>query len=170
VLQALLPLAQVLIQVPYLLSFRSLFAGQVALMTRYPQSSTLPPAATRAFAGQFAGVFGLFGVTFVLSLVLAAVWVLLAVLDMRRLERIGIVQPFHWAWSFLGIVYPIGRAVVLHRRVRRGLGPLWLFIGVSVGSMLLGFAIEAAVMVPVLSSMSSIPADQTGSCGCRPAP
>ena len=165
-LQALVPVAQVLAQIPYLLSFRSLFAAQVAMMRRYPQSTTLPPAALKALLAQFAGVFGVFGVTFGLSLLLSAAWVLLAVADMRRLGRIGVVQPFHWAWSLLGIVYPIGRAVVLHRRVRSGLGPLWLLIGATVGSMVLAFALEALVMLPMMTAFGSIPVDPASSCGC----
>jgi hypothetical protein len=54
--------------------------------------------------------------------------VVLAYFDWRALRRTGVVKPFHWAWSFLTIVYIIGRAVVLRRRVHRGLAPLWTFL------------------------------------------
>ncbi|UKA48902.1 DUF2510 domain-containing protein [Arthrobacter sp. FW305-123] len=52
--------------------------------------------------------------------------VVLAVLDTRRLLTLGVIRPFHWAWSFLGgVPYVIGRAVVLHKVApRRGLWPL----------------------------------------------
>jgi quinol-cytochrome oxidoreductase complex cytochrome b subunit len=59
--------------------------------------------------------------------------VVLAYLDTRSLRRIGLDRPFHWAWSFLGIVYIIGRAVVLKRRVGRGTAPLWIYLLVSIG-------------------------------------
>lgn len=166
VLQALIPLAQVLAQLPYLLAFRSLFAGQAALMARAQQSPTLPQAQARALFGQFAGVFGVAAVTFGLALLLSAAWVVFALLDMRRLERIGIVQPFHWAWSLLGLVYPIGRAVVLHRRIRGGLGPLWILIGATVGSMVLAFALEAIVLLPTLAAFSTLPTAPAAACGC----
>jgi hypothetical protein len=64
-----------------------------------------------------------------------AATVVLAVLDHRALKRMGIVRPFHWAWSFLRIVYEIGRPVVVHRRVGRGLAPLWTFIAVYLVSV-----------------------------------
>lgn len=159
VLQALIPLAQVLAQLPYLLAFRSLFTSELALVRRDPATSTsMPsPGAEHAFAGQFAGLFGVLGVTFAVALLLSAAWVVLAVLDMHRLERLGIVQPFHWAWSLLGVVYPIGRAVVLQRRIQRGLGPLWVFIGAAVGSFVLAFALEALILMPMLTELSRIP-------------
>jgi len=62
-----------------------------------------------------------------------AAYVVLAYLDHRRLRRIGVVQPFHWAWTFLSsLVYAIGRAVVVKRRLGTGLAPLWLFIATTV--------------------------------------
>jgi hypothetical protein len=164
-LQALIPVAQIAAQLPYLLSFRTLFAAQFALMSR-SRGSVLPPAATRTLLTQYAGVFGVAGVTFGLSFLLLAAWVVLAVLDVRRLERIGVVQPFHWAWSLLGLVYPIGRAVVVSRRVGRGLGPLWVLIGAAVGSMVIALGVEAAIFVPIFTDVVSSSRAATGTCGC----
>jgi hypothetical protein len=56
-----------------------------------------------------------------LSFVIMALTILFAFLDWRELKRRGVPAPFHWAFSFLavagfGIVYPIGRSVVVKRR------------------------------------------------------
>lgn len=72
-----------------------------------------------------------------LSYVIVAATVVLAVFDWRSLRKVGVVRPFHWAWSFfgvisLGIVYVIGRSVVVHRRSGRGLAPLWVHLGLAV--------------------------------------
>lgn len=164
-LQALVPLAQVAALVPYLLSFRALFAAQLALTNR-SRSATLSPAAAHTLFGQYAGVFGVAALSFGLSFVLSATWVVLAVLDARRLDRIGILQPFHWAWSFLGPVYPIGRAVVLRRRVGQGLGPLWLLIAAAVASMVIAFAVEAAVILPLFARFAASSHRLSSHCGC----
>lgn len=57
--------------------------------------------------------------------------VLIAALDHRSLRGLGVVRPFHWAWSFLQPTYMIGRAVVLRRRVHRGAAPTAVYFAVS---------------------------------------
>lgn len=64
----------------------------------------------------------------VLSVALIAVEVVLAVSDRRELLRRGVVRPMHPAWAILDIVYVIGRSVVVRRRVRGSLLPLWTWI------------------------------------------
>jgi hypothetical protein len=59
--------------------------------------------------------------TYVLSFLIIALTILFAFLDHRELKRRGVPAPFHWAFAFLalagfGIVYPIGRSVVVKRR------------------------------------------------------
>lgn len=77
-------------------------------------------------------------VSSILSLVLAAATVVFALLDWRQLQARGIVRPFHWAWSFFvlvigsGLVYIIGRSVIVRRQTGKGLAPLWAAIGVTV--------------------------------------
>ncbi|WP_431803349.1 hypothetical protein [Microbacterium sp. bgisy203] len=68
-----------------------------------------------------------------------AAFIVFSWLDWRELRRRGVVQPFHWAWSFFALaspgaaVYMIGRAVVLRRRtVAGGWTPLWVWIGGTV--------------------------------------
>jgi hypothetical protein len=66
------------------------------------------------------------------SWVLYAALVVVGWLDYRRLRALGVPRPFHWAWSFLsGIVYMIGRSVVVKRRTGTGLTPLWFFIALE---------------------------------------
>ena len=72
-----------------------------------------------------------------LGWVALAAYVVLSWLDWRELRRRGVVLPFHWAWSFLGmLVYVIGRTVVLRRRtVAGGWPPLWGIIASSALSL-----------------------------------
>jgi hypothetical protein len=70
--------------------------------------------------------------TVVLQLGLVVVGLLLAVEDRRILRRRGMFRPMHPAWDLIEIVYVIGRAVVVHRRVRGSLHPLWVWIGTTV--------------------------------------
>jgi hypothetical protein len=84
--------------------------------------------------------------------------VLLAYFDWRALTRMGVVKPFHWAWSFLTIVYIIGRPVVLRRRVHRGLAPLWTFLVVYlVVVVVIGAKLAAAfaAVAPALSQLGA---------------
>lgn len=80
----------------------------------------------------------------VVSLVLAALTVLFAFLDWRQLRARGVDRPFHWAWSFTvlaigtGLVYIIGRGVVLRRRTGSGLAPVWAAIAVTVVTLIIG--------------------------------
>ena len=73
-----------------------------------------------------------------LGWVLAALLVVFGYLDHRALVRNGVPQPFHWAWSFLNPVYPIGRAVVVRRRTGSGIWPMWGAIGVLVFGFIVG--------------------------------
>ena len=64
-----------------------------------------------------------------LGWVIRAAVVVFSWLDYRELVRRGMERPFHWAWSFLGIVYPIGRSVIVRSVAGgRGLSPLWVAI------------------------------------------
>lgn len=86
----------------------------------------------------------------VLGWVIYGVSVWMAYLDWRALGRIGIVNPFHWAWAFLtGIVYVIGRSVVARRAIgSRALVPIWVIAGVY----LLAFIIMVVKVAALLTS------------------
>jgi hypothetical protein len=79
------------------------------------------------------------GVILVSWLLFAAI-VVLAYFDWRELGRIGVVQPFHWAWAFLlGSAYAIGRSVIVRRVApSRGLAPLWVWIAVTAFALIVG--------------------------------
>jgi hypothetical protein len=84
--------------------------------------------------------------------------VVLAYFDWRALTRMGVVKPFHWAWSFLTIVYIIGRPAVLRRRVHRGLAPLWTFLVVYVVVLVIigvKFVVAFAAIAPSLSELGA---------------
>lgn len=87
-----------------------------------------------------------------------AATVVLAFLDWRALKAMGIVKPFHWAWAFLTLVYIIGRPVVLWRRVRGGLAPLWVFIGVYLVTLVVisvKFVTAFSALAGTFSSLST---------------
>jgi len=85
-----------------------------------------------------------------LSFVVYVGTVVLALLDHRELTARGMPKPFHWALSFIPSygyhVYIIGRSVVVKSRTDRGLGPLWLAIGVFVFSIVVSFVLVAQMM------------------------
>lgn len=96
-----------------------------------------------------------------LNWLLFAVTVLFAYLDWNSLKKVGVVQPFHWAWSFLSIVYVIGRAVVARRRTGTGLAPLLTYIAVYVAvlivtSVWIGAEVANVLATTDLSSFGSV--------------
>jgi hypothetical protein len=97
------------------------------------------------------------GISTVLDLLLAAIVVVVALLDYRALARVGVVRPFHWAFAFFtlltpfaSLVYVIGRSVVVHRRSGRGFGPMWLGIVV----VAVGFIVVVVGFVGILSGIA----------------
>lgn len=68
---------------------------------------------------------------------LYALGVVAAHFDYAELGRLGYPRRFHWAWSFLNPVYPIGRAVVVHRQAGAGWATMWLAVGATIATVLL---------------------------------
>ncbi len=100
------------------------------------------------------------GASGLLGIGLYGLGVVMALLDWRALGRLAVVRPFHWAYAFIPApVYIIGRTVVLRRRVRRGMAPLWTWIAVFVASIVIGVVhasvVAATVLPEVLSSANS---------------
>lgn len=92
----------------------------------------------------------------VASWVIYALCVLFAVLDHRDLGRLGYSRRFHWAWSFLGAVYPIGRSVVVARQAGRGRAPMWVTIGYLAVSTVGGFVLAFWVMAEIFSAIPGL--------------
>ena len=87
-------------------------------------------------------------------LVTAAV-IVFSGLDYRELVRRGVERPFHWAWSFLGIVYPIGRSVIVRGVAGgRGLAPLWVAIGVQVAAFVVAMVWTILLVSQILGTVS----------------
>jgi len=76
-------------------------------------------------------------------------------LDWRELTNRGVPKPFHWAWSLLSLVYPIGRSVVVRRRTGHGISPMWVTIAVNVAVMIATFVFITIMMVILFSSLES---------------
>ena len=75
-----------------------------------------------------------------------------AIADHHVLLKRGVDRPFHWAYAFLGIVYMIGRTVVVKRRTGRGLVTLFVWVGCVLVSyavpIIVGIAIGLASTIP----------------------
>ncbi|MBN9156223.1 MAG: hypothetical protein J0I37_02155 [Microbacterium sp.] len=59
--------------------------------------------------------------------------------DYVELGRLGYPKRFHWAWSFLSPVYPIGRAVVVRRQAGAGSATMWIALAATAASLLVSF-------------------------------
>ena len=91
--------------------------------------------------------------------VVFALSVVFSWLDYRALERRGVDQPFHWAWSFLAWpVYTIGRAVIVRRVAGgRGMGVLWATIAVLVITIATGVAASLILTSVLLQTIHQLP-------------
>lgn len=94
-----------------------------------------------------------------LSWVILILTVVFSWLDWRELKRRGIPRPFHWAFSFLvlvtgiGVVYPIGRAVVTQRRGAGGRIVFWLAIVVAIVCVILLIVWIALFMTQLMGAI-----------------
>ncbi|MDO9395756.1 MAG: DUF2510 domain-containing protein [Herbiconiux sp.] len=105
------------------------------------------------YGGFSGGGLALQALSTVLSWALYGGGVVLAYFDRKWLLRQGYVQPFHWAFAFLGVVYTIGRSVVVRRRSGRGIAPMW----VSIAIMALSFVVAIGLVVWVVNlTMSTV--------------
>jgi hypothetical protein len=85
--------------------------------------------------------------TLVLSYAIYGVSVVFAYRDVKELTARGVPKPFHWAFAFLGgLVYTIGRSVVVHRRTGNGHQPIWAEAAVFLISIVISIAITAMML------------------------
>jgi hypothetical protein len=89
------------------------------------------------------------------SWLISAATIVFSWLDYRELVRRGMERPFHWAWSFLGIVYPIGRSVIVRKVADgRGLAPLWVAIAAYVATMVLASIWSVMLVSQILGTVT----------------
>lgn len=80
--------------------------------------------------------------TLVLSYAIYGFSVFFAYRDMKELTARGVPKPFHWAFCFIGgVVYAIGRSVVVHRRTGDGHQPIWAEVAVFAFSLVVSIVI-----------------------------
>ncbi|MEZ2391619.1 hypothetical protein AB6813_19130 [bacterium RCC_150] len=87
--------------------------------------------------------------------VIYGISVFFAYLDSQKLQRDGVVRPFHWAWAFLGAgVYVVGRSVIVNKVApQRGLGPVWAFIAVTALALIVGAIKFGMVLSSIAASL-----------------
>lgn len=80
--------------------------------------------------------------------------------DHRHLVAIGVVRPFHWAFTFISsLVYLIGRHVILRQVSRTPGWPMWVQIGFFVLYLIAIFVWMAILMQQVFAM---VPFEQSG--------
>jgi hypothetical protein len=132
-----------------LLSIGSLFLIDIA---GYMQSVMANPTSVSGMLSLYTSPGYL--ITLVLSFLLYGLSVLFAAFDARELTKRGVQRPFHWAFAFLGgIVYVIGRSVVVKRRTGQGLGPLWGAIAVYAFSLIVSMVWTFMMMQAIMNAM-----------------
>jgi hypothetical protein len=113
--------------------------------------------------GAMSATFGLFLSPFywaslVLGYAVYGLSVFFAYRDMKQLADRGVPKPFHWAFAFIGgVVYTIGRSVVVKRRTGRGHAPLWAEIVVFLVITALVVWIEIVIFSSMADMFSTIP-------------
>ncbi len=112
---------------------------------------------------EMAGTMGIFLSPFywgsiVLSYVVYGLVVFFAYRDVTELTARGVPRPFHWAFSFLGgLVYAIGRSVVVARRTGKGHAPIWAEAGALLISTIVIIVIFAAMFSGMAELFRSLP-------------
>jgi hypothetical protein len=86
-----------------------------------------------------------------LSYLVYGLSVFFAYRDVKVLAARQVPRPFHWAFAFLGgIVYAIGRSIMVGRRTGKGYAPIW----VEGGVVLLSFVVAGYITAVMLGSMA----------------
>lgn len=76
--------------------------------------------------------------------------------DYVQLGRLGYPKRFHWAWSFLSPVYPIGRAVVVRRQAGAGSATMWIALAATAASILLSIGWSFWLMTAMFDAIASM--------------
>jgi hypothetical protein len=110
-----------------------------------------PRSAMSSAFGIFLSPF--YWASIVLSYVVYGLSVFFAYRDVKELATRGVPKPFHWAFAFIGgLVYTIGRSVVVKRRTGRGHAPIWAEIAV----VLLIVGLTVWIEIVIFASMGDL--------------
>jgi hypothetical protein len=94
-----------------------------------------------------------------ISIITYAATIVLAFFDRRQLLARGFDRPFHWAWAFIpvnGVVYVIGRSVIVRRRAGHGISPMWVSIGILVLNFIFSLAVGIAAFSTIVTDMPGV--------------
>jgi hypothetical protein len=137
-----------------LFTYVSLFFIDIGAMFRSALASPTDPLAM--YAAFFTpGVI----ISTVIGWLFLAAGIVFSVLDYRALKARGVPKPFHWGFAFFalagyGIVYAIGRGVIVRSRTGSGMAPTVVAIVVFI----LGFVISIIwTLVMTEQMMTAIP-------------
>lgn len=140
--------------------------GLISLpLTTYGMSDYVSAVMYGDYRGAFGSLFGpWYLATIALGLVIYGGSVVVAYLDYAALRRIGVVRPFHWAWTFLyALIYQIGRTVILRKVSRTGYPVLWVAIGVFVLTCIISIVWSFWLTFGLMDAMmQNLPYDQFG--------
>lgn len=140
-------------------SWNTVWIWLVVLMIALPLLSLVTPSVSgwddlfgaRAAGAPFVTDLGELAAQ-VLGYVVYGLAVFFAYRDHRALRERGVPDPFHWAWAFLTPVYPIGRSVVVVRRIGRGWAPLWA----TVAALALLLVYAGMIVLVLLTAMADL--------------
>lgn len=126
----------------------------VLLLHPEPMFRTAPGTSHIVMVDPFALIGGsMFFVVIGLIWLLTAAGIVFSWLDFRELSRRGVERPFHWAWSFLGVVYAIGRSIIVRGVAGgRGLAPLWVAIGAYVVAVAISVTWSVMLFAQILGT------------------
>ena len=139
----------------WLIVFLPIIPSLLLLFVPWGSMFDIDVTADNAYAGM-SNTLGLFLSPFywaaiILSYVVYGLCVFFAYRDAKELTARGVPKPFHWAFAFIsGIVYTIGRSVVVHRRTGNGHQPIWAEIGV----FLVSIVISVVIVVMIFAGMT----------------
>ena len=126
------------------------------LLHPQPMFRVTPASSDLAITNPFALLGGtMYFVVVGIGWLLTAAGIVFSWLDYRELTRRGVERPFHWAWSFLGIVYTIGRSVVVRGvAAGRGLAPLWVAVAVYIASFAIAVTWSILLVAQILGTVA----------------
>lgn len=156
---AWLPVATLALTVVQLLAMSTLMRDYFRQLAAIIAAQRTDPSGVPEMSGLMATMMPMTIASLVLSVLswgILALGVVAASLDYKELGRLGYPRRFHWAWNFLSPVYPIGRAVVVHRQAGAGLATMWIAVSATAASYVISAAWTIWLMLVLLQDIASL--------------